>query len=290
MRQEPVTWLADAPDRLDRRGVTCQASSPCQDAKVYISDQRLQCRVGEYLRPIDLARVAGLSVQSIRQYEAWGFLPPAQRSPSGYRRYEERHRRALLAARAVIAGYGWQHALAVMRAVHAGKRATAFALADAAHAALHERRREIEATLSALRVAAAEGPAMPRSRRASGRRAPLIHVGAAARQAGVRVSTVRFWERQGLLQPRRDAGNAYRLYDGEQLGRLHIVVLLRRGGYGFEAIRAVLDELSGGRVDRAVVAAEQRLRDLEEASRRCAAATATLWSYAQELQAQAPQA
>lgn len=106
----------------------------------------------------------------------------------------------------------------------------------------------------------------------------------------MRVSTVRFWERQGLLQPRREAGNAYRLYDREQLGRLRIVVLLRRGGYGFEAIRAVLGELASGRMHRAVAAAEQRLRDLEEASKHCAAATATLWTYVQELEAEAPQA
>ena len=51
------------------------------------------------LRPIDLARVAGLSPQSVRNYERWGFLPPAGRGPGGHRRYGPRHLQAVQAAR-----------------------------------------------------------------------------------------------------------------------------------------------------------------------------------------------
>ncbi|WP_037676124.1 MerR family DNA-binding transcriptional regulator, partial [Streptomyces afghaniensis] len=37
------------------------------------------------LRPVDLARLAGVSTQQIRNYEDAGVLPPAARTESGYR-------------------------------------------------------------------------------------------------------------------------------------------------------------------------------------------------------------
>jgi DNA-binding transcriptional MerR regulator len=40
-----------------------------------------------YLRTHDLALAGGISVQQVRNYEASGLIPKAQRSPSGYRLY-----------------------------------------------------------------------------------------------------------------------------------------------------------------------------------------------------------
>jgi DNA-binding transcriptional MerR regulator len=97
----------------------------------------------------------------------------------------------------------------------------------------------------------------------------------------VRVSAIRFWEAQGLLEPTRDPASGYRRYNDEQVRRLQVVVLLRQGGYDFLAIRAVLDELAAGRPGKAIAAAEQRLKDLADASRRCAEATAVFWGYVQ---------
>lgn len=59
------------------------------------------------LRPIDLARMAGISTQQIRNYADAGILPPAPRTPAGYRRFEARHGKALLTYRTLARGYGW---------------------------------------------------------------------------------------------------------------------------------------------------------------------------------------
>ncbi len=66
-------------------------------------------------RPIDLAHAVGISPQTVRTYERFGFLPPAERTPTGQRRYGPRHAQALQTARTMIAGYGWQSALEIMR-------------------------------------------------------------------------------------------------------------------------------------------------------------------------------
>ncbi|MDA0638786.1 MerR family DNA-binding transcriptional regulator, partial [Nonomuraea sp. MCN248] len=86
------------------------------------------------MRPIDLARLAGLSTQQIRHYADSGILPPTPRTPAGYRRFDARHRLALLTYRALAAGHGWHAARVIMQAVHAGDVPRALALVDAGHA------------------------------------------------------------------------------------------------------------------------------------------------------------
>jgi DNA-binding transcriptional MerR regulator len=231
--------------------------------------------MGSYLRTVDLARAVGLSVQQVRNYEAWGFLPSAERSPSGYRRYTPAHLEALRTARTLIPGYGWQRTLAVMRALHAGDLDAALALVDERHAELDRDRRRVEEVLAALRTVASEPAEYPRVRRARG-----LRVGEAALRVGVEVSAVRYWEQRGLLAPVRDESSRYRLYDERQMRRLQAIVLLREANYGVDAIAPVLDELASGRPERALEAVEMRRAEIARSSRACARATATLWRHA----------
>jgi DNA-binding transcriptional MerR regulator len=229
-------------------------------------------------RPIDLARAAGVSPQSVRQYEAWGFLPLAERSQSGYRQYTERHVEALRTSRALIAGYGWKQALELMRLVHAGRVEDALAEIDKYHAAFHQERLRITETLAVLK-AVADQSHQGRTAKEPARKEAAVCVGEAARQAGVRISTIRFWEQQGFLHPNRDSVSNYRVYDAEQLRRLQVIALLRRAGYGFGAICPVVAALSAGRIDQAIDVAQDRLRDLAKNSYEATRAAACLWSY-----------
>ncbi len=230
--------------------------------------------MSEYLRTVDLARAVGLGVQQVRNYEAWGFLPSAERSPRGYRRYTPRHLEALKAARILIRGYGWQRALEVMRALHSDDLDAALALVDTRHAELDRDRRRVEQTLAALRPVASESVEYTRVRSPRG-----LRVREAARRVGVEVSAVRYWEQRGLLTPLRDESSRYRLYDEREMLRLQVIVLLREAGYGVEAIAPVLDELGSGRPEKALESVEMRRADIARASRECAEATATLWEY-----------
>src|SRR5690242_21190014 len=112
--------------------------------------------VMDRLRTVDLARAVNLSVQQVRNYEAWGFLPPVARSGSGYRLYTPRHLAALQTARRMIAGYGWQPAREILQALHQGELDAALALIDAQHAALARQRERVEQALDALRTAATQ--------------------------------------------------------------------------------------------------------------------------------------
>ena len=63
---------------------------------------------GGQLRPVDLARAHGLSTQAVRNYEAAGILPQADRTPHGYRTYTPRHADALV----LRAAQAYEHATA----------------------------------------------------------------------------------------------------------------------------------------------------------------------------------
>lgn len=239
--------------------------------------------LAHHLRPVDLARAAGMHDQSVRKYERWGFLPKAVRAPNGYRRYTEQHLAALLCARTLIQGYTWTEALQIMRLVHAGRTHEAFVRADAAHADLHAERQRAKAMLESLSVLAAEGPQVHEgaSPGPPGRRRSL-YVSEVAQAAGVAPSAIRFWESQGLLAPQRDKESRYRLYSTGDLQQVKVIAMLRRSGYGFPAIQEALTGLAAGRPDQARTAAEERLEQLAQMSARCAAATGALHTYCRE--------
>lgn len=217
-----------------------------------------------YLRTSDLAQAGGISVQQVRNYEASGFLSPAERSSGGYRLYTQQHLAALQAVRRLARGYGWQRTRAIMQAVYQGNLPLALATIDEHHAELARKRLQIEqilAALNTLNTPAAPLSASPRPR--------LFRVGEAANQAGVRVSALYFWEQQGLLQPVREKSSHYRLYDEQQMRRLSVVVLLREAGYNFPVIQAVLDELAAGQPEKAIAAIEKRREELARMSWAC---------------------
>jgi len=234
------------------------------------------------LRTIDLARAGQISVQQVRNYEADGFIPMAKRNGEGYRLYTRRHLVALKTTRGLVSGYGWLRTRAIMQAVHTGKLVAALALIDERHAELASKRQQVEQTLAALRTLSAQPVSLT-----STRPAQQLRVGEAAKQVGVRVSALHFWEQQGLLQPIRDKSSHYRLYDEQQMRRLRVVVLMREASYGFEAIHTTLNELAAGQPEKAIAAVEKRHAELARASWACLAGMAAFQDYIREFYSEA---
>ncbi len=70
--------------------------------------------------------------------------------------------------------------------------------------------------------------------------AALWKIGEMARRAGVKVSTLRYYDACGLLPPAHRAESGYRLYTPEQLERLQFILEARRLGLNLRQIRQVL--------------------------------------------------
>ncbi|MBB5782350.1 TioE family transcriptional regulator [Nonomuraea jabiensis] len=208
----------------------------------------------ERLRPVDLAREHGLSTQAIRNYEEAGILPPAARTPHGYRTYTPVHREALRAFLALIPGHGHQTATSIMREVNGGAVEEALRLIDESHAQLLDDRRTLLAVERALRDLTAEDKPAVSQERPGG----VTFIGPLARRLGIRPATLRKWERAGLVDPRRDPQTGYRVYTAADVRDARLAHQLRRGGYLLEQIAPLLAQVrsAGG-----IAPLEATLRD-----------------------------
>jgi DNA-binding transcriptional MerR regulator len=227
------------------------------------------------MRTIDLARAVGLSSQAVRDYETWGVLPPVERQPNGYRLYTDRHLRAMQTVRALLlAGYEKAQVQELMSAAHGGNLDNALSLIDAHHAALDKKRQQAQHVLQSIStlMTAREDPECTVPIRS-------LHIGAAAKAIGVPTSTLRFWEQEGLLNPTRDPMNRYRMYDRFQVRCLEVIARLRRADYSFDAIHAVMDELSDSSPGSSFRALEKRQDEISEESHACIVATTAYWNY-----------
>lgn len=70
------------------------------------------------LRTAEVARDVGYSAQQVRNLERDEVLPPAARTPSGYRMYDIRHLRWARAYRDLAAAVGPVEARAMLRGAH----------------------------------------------------------------------------------------------------------------------------------------------------------------------------
>ena len=226
-------------------------------------------------RPIDLARRAGIGSSSVRSYERLGFLPPAERSASGHRLFRRRHVLAMDASRALIKGYGWETARLIMRAIHGGENVVALRIIDARHAEIERARSNASVLASGLRDLIQRDDAITNT--VIDRTA--IRIGALASLIGVRESSIRFWESEGLFEPRRESASGYRLFDAVDIRDVRVVSLLRAAGHDFAAIRQMLLELRRSSPDAALDAITRRERSLDETSWNCLRANALLWNY-----------
>lgn len=93
---------------------------------------------------------------------------------------------------------------------------------------------------------------------------PLLTIGRLARRAGIRPSTLRYYEAEGLLAPTERTEAGYRLYDPAAEQTLHLIQRAQRLGFSLSDIRALLkdyrDEASDSRL--IVSIAENRFIEL----------------------------
>ena len=186
------------------------------------------------MRTIDVARRAGCSVQQVRKLEAAGVLPPTTRSISGYRRWDDIHVASLLAYQQLTGAIGPVEARLLVRDAHRDQTAMLTRL-DAAHARLHQERRELELARHAVESISAEplhdiDPA------------DSMSVGVLAVALGVRPSTLRHWEAEQLLSPGRSTTGA-RVYSPTDVRDARLIHQLRQAGHRITPLRALLPTL-----------------------------------------------
>jgi len=221
------------------------------------------------LRPVDLARAVGLSTQAVRNYEEDGILPPATRSENGYRNYTQVHLAALNAFVALARATSHSSAREIMVALNEGRVDEALEVVDREHSQLLKDRQTVRTVQAAL--SDIESHVAP-----TGLRRGTYSVGELAHRVGVTSTTLRGWERAGVLAPDRDPATGHRKYADDDVRDAELAYLLRRGGHGVSDIALIVHEVrtagSAVALREATLQWNLRLRDRSRALLDAAAA------------------
>jgi DNA-binding transcriptional MerR regulator len=210
------------------------------------------------LRTADVARESGYSLQQVRDLERLGVIPPAVRAPNGYRAYTAAHVRALRAYRGLASAAGPVDARRLLATTFAAPQgdpaelgtrlADAAAAIGAVHVRLARERDEALRAREALRAIQAEAvatvaPAGDPTDAVPDRAGDTMTITELAAALGVRTSTLRFWEQEGLAVPDRVTTLRARQYGTGAIQEARIVAALRSSGHGIPAVRDVVATL-----------------------------------------------
>jgi DNA-binding transcriptional MerR regulator len=93
-----------------------------------------------------------------------------------------------------------------------------------------------------------------------------LSIGELAKQAGVAIDTVRYYERNDLLAPAGRLASGYRRYGADELKRLRFIRRAKALGFSLDDIRTLLTLSAESDVARVRLAAQQQLANIERRS------------------------
>ncbi len=197
----------------------------------------------KFLRTSDLAKAVGVHPNTVRRYADWGLLPPVEHSPSGYRRFTQRHLDCLRLARQVYCNQYpgktiHQSGIGIIQATVSGDLVGALELAYSHLALVQSERAQANIAAGLLERWAFGAPTEVSIQ-------PL-QIGQVAHLLGVTIDILRNWDRNGLIEVPRDPSNGYRRYGAREISRLRVIRMLSRAGYSLSAILRMLLQLDQG--------------------------------------------
>ncbi|MBT2499386.1 MerR family transcriptional regulator [Agromyces sp. ISL-38] len=211
------------------------------------------------MKTAELGRRVGYSTQQVRDLERLGVIPRAERGSNGYRRYREQHVIALRAYRALAGSIGPVPARQLMPWLRTCSVDEVAEKIDELHATLASARARVREARQALDAVLRDAGEVFDERDA-------MTISELAQALGVRTSTLRHWEHEGLVAPaRRPPHN--RRYESNAIADARIVAALRSGGYPIPTIARALDQLrTHGMTSDARELLDARLADLTRRS------------------------
>jgi len=200
--------------------------------------------MSRYLKTSDIAKIVGVHSNTVRLYEARGFLSPIPRSKNGYRLFSilhlEQMRLAHLALKWPYLG-GQQMVMNLVKCAANSDLDMAMKLAYQYLANVRMERTRAEAAVEFLERWA-HGQVLEIAK-------GTLSISQAADYLGVTADQLRNWDRSGLVSIPRDPVTGYRLYGAAEIGRLRVIRMLRQSGYSVMAILRMLRRFDTGETE-----------------------------------------
>lgn len=103
-----------------------------------------------------------------------------------------------------------------------------------------------------------------------------MKIGNVAKEAGVRVDTLRYYERRGLIPEPERRGSGYREYPASTAQVIRFIKRAQELGFSLDEIEELLQLREGGRRGEVRGLAEQKVQDIDEKMSRLKAMRAAL--------------
>ncbi len=187
----------------------------------------------------------GVHANTVRLYEARGFIAPVPRSQGGYRLFSRLHLEQMrLAHLALKWPYLGSQSVVVelVKSAAEGDLGMAMELAYQYLADVRIERTRAEAAIEFLERWA-HGQVLETTRR-------TLSISQVADHLAVTTDQLRNWDRSGLLNVPRDPLTGYRAYGAAEIGRLRVIRMLRQSGYSVMAILRMLRQFDRGEAER----------------------------------------
>jgi len=201
-------------------------------------------------RTSEIAALTGVHPNTVRRYEEWGFLPPIKRASNGYRIYSalnlEQMRLARLAMR--ISWMGGEIRRVAYQVIYRsadGVFIDAYKNARLLQEMIDNEQHHASIAVSVLEEWV-EGFVVKDSQMIP------LSVGQAARHLSITADTLRYWERNGLIQVPRNPLNGYRQYGIPEMNRLSVIRTLRKARYSTMAILRMMLAFEKGQTESLV--------------------------------------
>ncbi|QHQ63331.1 MerR family transcriptional regulator [Anaerocolumna sedimenticola] len=167
------------------------------------------------IRPIDIARRFKISTTTLRHYEDFGMIPDVKRSPNGYRIYTAEHIAYFLCIREMMCGFTLSEIAKILKPVLAKKVDEALWMANKAQAALHKDKYVCDQIKQ--RFVFKKNIAAPNE----------YSIDAVSKATGIIPSTIRYWDKIGLISAGRCAVNNYRTFTQAHIDEILMIQALK---------------------------------------------------------------
>ena len=186
----------------------------------------------------DVAKIIGIHPNTVRMYEEWGLIPPAERKPNGYRIFTDFHIDQLRLARIAFQIEVLQNGLRkkVVETIKLSAKRDfdkALIFAEEYRSQIQREQRNAEESIGIAKQILS-GKSVEQTL--------FLNRKEVSEYLDISMDTLRNWERNGLLQIKRKT-NGYRVYTSDDIKRLKMIRTLRMANYSLEAILRMLHAL-----------------------------------------------
>lgn len=179
--------------------------------------------------PQKIAAKFMISPSTLRNYEAKGLIPPAERGVNGYRMFTERHEAYLACIQAMSPAFGMEVTTEALHRLREDKLHEALWIVKEKEVSLYEEKGKLVQLIQEMeRYASANGASDT---------GEWFTIREAAARTGVPKSAIRYWEKAGLLAVQRDPANEYRRYRTPHLFVIRLLQVLQSAVYSETTVK-----------------------------------------------------